>query len=400
MPLTAVKYIMSGTSYFFIPVFAWIKNGSLFLSSPENFAFVILNWLLVTSTMFIADMGVQSNCFVNTAHDTSAATITNPHPVNRNCQIRVKRRCFFNIIKFLLSDDIPLYLHSIKQKAIFIFIRTFFYDIIATREMRKKIVFLFAVCACMAGFAASAASFQVKKASSVKKQDSSGLESIASNSLLPGVINLVANVSALNKQQKELEAECVPSSQELRWVNDMVKEYAKSGGVIDISDICSPGTNWADEVEVSMPAKIKPCAASVIDEVSGEIHVWNGYPIAEVAKYCADDSTLSNCSSSKRKTVSNIYTIFSAIDFAKEDYTADEASTYVKFLEKMEKCAPENIAARKKEANAGFITSALSNVGQSTNTGGILEAVGGLTSGGGASGIQSLVPAVTQFLDR
>ena len=94
------------------------------------------------------------------------------------------------------------------------------------------------------------------------------------------------------------------------------------------------------------------------------------------------------------------------IDFGEEDYTADEVQMYHKLMEKMEKCAPEKIAARKKQAYAGFITSTISNAGQSTNTGSIMDAVGGLTqSMGGGSGLSgslgglgSMLPSVTQFL--
>ena len=80
---------------------------------------------------------------------------------------------------------------------------------------------------------------------------------------------------------------------------------------------------------------------------------------------------------------------------------ADEASKYIKFIEKMEKCSPENISKKTRETYASFIKGTISNAGKSTNTGSIMDAVGGLSSGGGGLGaIGSFAPSVIQFLDK
>ena len=274
--------------------------------------------------------------------------------------------------------------------------------------MRKKISFLMGIIVCMCGVVANAADFQVKKASNVKKQETSGLESITSGSLLPGVIGLVSNVSALTKQQKELAAECVPTATEINWVNNMVKEYAKTGAVtadsmfrtVTSGQKCEPNDTYADNLKVVATTNaIEPCT-EFFGQVSGtdENMIWKGYPKASYGYYCADG--MPTCASSKQKYKSNIYKVFGAIDFTVVDYTTDEATMYGKMMEKMEKCSPENISKRNREAYSSFLTTTISNAGQTTNTGTIMQAVGGLTNGGGLSGIGSLAPTVTQFLDK
>jgi len=280
----------------------------------------------------------------------------------------------------------------------------FFYDIITPREMRKYFAFFIAAIVCVAGFGAMAAEFQVKKSSSVKKQEQSGLESVTSNSLLPGVVNLVANVAALNKQQKELNAECAPTQSELNWVNNMVKEYAKIGEVSaeemlkTVGDEkCDPGDSFEYSVQNSLRSNFAPCV-DVFDSDAETSMIWYEYPKASKAEYCADGMAV--CNASKKKTYSNIYKIFGAIDFTDVDYTADEANMYVKFMEKTEKCAPEKISARNREAYKNFLTSTISNAGQSTNTGVVLDAIGGMVGNSGLGGVSNLAPTVIQFLDK
>ena len=272
--------------------------------------------------------------------------------------------------------------------------------------MRKFFAFFIGVCVCLTGFSVVAADFQVKKSSSVKKQEQSGMEAITSGSLLPGVIGLVSNVSALNKQQKELAAECVPTTTEISWVNNMVKEYAKVGSSSANqmfktvagtgSDECK-GETYADSVKNTVTANLEPCT----ERFSGsgdQSMIWYNYPKAAYGTYCADG--IEPCSASKRKTVSNIYKVFGAIDFTLVDYTTDEATMFGKLMEKAEKCSPENISKRNREAYSSFLTTTIANTGSSTNTGSIMQAVGGLTGGGGLSGIGSLAPTVTQFFDK
>lgn len=273
------------------------------------------------------------------------------------------------------------------------------------REMKKKFAFLMALVVGMASFSAMAADFKVKKASSVKQQEKSGLESVTSGSLIPGVIGLVSSVSALNKQQQELAAECVPTATEISWVNSMVKEYAKIGEV-NAEDMqkkvgnlpCANDADYMNQVQINRPANQDVCVP-VFNEYQEINSVWYNYPRANYAKYCADDVTYS-CAESKKKTESNIYSLFATIDFTADDYTVEEATMYKKMMEKAEKCAPGKLSQRQKEAYAGFIKNTISSAGGSTGTASIMDAVGGLTQGGGLSGVQSLAPSVMQFIDK
>ena len=178
--------------------------------------------------------------------------------------------------------------------------------------MRKYFTAFVAASFCMASCVAMGASFQkVKKESSVKKQETTGIQDITSNSLLPGVIGLVTSVSELNKAQKELTAECAPSSSDIDWVNKMVKEYAKIGdktaeemlkdvGGTKEVESCR-GERYEDSVRNSIPNKLTPCVETFEDSDA----IWDGYPMASKATYCADG--MDKCSSSKEKPYSNIY---------------------------------------------------------------------------------------------
>ena len=274
--------------------------------------------------------------------------------------------------------------------------------------MRKIFAFFVSAFVCVACFSDMAAGFEAKKSSSVKKQEKSNMETITSGSLLPGVIGLVSNVSALTKQQKELAAECVPTATEINWVNNMVKEYAKAGGTsadkmfssVTSGRACKSGETYASDLKnTATTNSIETCTERFVDTGDSNM-IWYNYPKAAYGDYCADGS-LTNCAASKKKYMTNMYKIFGAIDFAVTDLSADEATMYAKIMEKSEKCAPENISKRNKEAYSSFLTTTIANTGSSTNTGSIMQAVGGLTSGGGGlSGIGSLAPTVTQFLDK
>ena len=272
--------------------------------------------------------------------------------------------------------------------------------------MRKIFAFFVGACVCLGCFSVMAADFQVKKSSSVKKQEKSNMEAITTGSLLPGVIGLVSNVSALTKQQKELAAECVPTATEISWVNNMVKEYAKAGGssadsmfsAVTSGRPCDAGETYANDVKVTISANIDPCTER-FNKSEDTYMIWKDYPKAAEGSYCADG--MLTCASSKLKHVTNMYKVFGAIDFTVTDLSAEEATMYAKIMEKAEKCAPENISKRNKEAYSSFLTTTIANTGSSTNTGSIMQAVGGLTGGGGGlSGIGSLAPTVTQFLDK
>ena len=231
----------------------------------------------------------------------------------------------------------------------------------------------------------------IKKAASVetKKADTSEL----TGSIAPTVMGLVASVQQINQQQKALSAECRPSGQEVDAVNKLVKEWAKTGAAT------------ADEVQQRLG--MRRCASSsggyqasvqiaageddgsmiCYDYFSDSGAVWYEFPIVVSTYYCTDGS-ISGCSDKHRKDVSNIYDVFNLIDFSDADYTADELKTVVKLREKAEKCSDAKIGAQKKAMWSELLVNTIGGAGQSTNTGAIMQTVGGVANGG-VSGVLS-----------
>ena len=90
----------------------------------------------------------------------------------------------------------------------------------------NKFLLIFIGLLAVAHQSASAA-VTIKKAAPVATKKTSAKD--AGASLLPGVLNLISGVQQLTQQQKVLTEECIPTSQEITWVNNMVKEWAKTG---------------------------------------------------------------------------------------------------------------------------------------------------------------------------
>ena len=255
------------------------------------------------------------------------------------------------------------------------------------------------------------AAVAIKKAAPVATKQTSAKDMGAS--LLPTVINLVSGVQQLNQKQKALSAECVPTSQELNWVNTMIKEWAKTGAAN------------ADEVERSMSG-MKPCGSTesyetsvrlaadtdetdficydIFDSSADQDTVWHGFPMASKAYYCTDGS-ISGCKDKNRVDVSNIYDVFNLIDFSESDYTASELTMASKLMAKIENCSNAKLSAKKRAMWGEFLTGTISSMGQKTNSGNIIQAVSGvvpsLGAGGGFGGaMQSLTGIAGQFLSQ
>ena len=274
--------------------------------------------------------------------------------------------------------------------------------------MKKILSFFVIICVCLLNQGAVAANFAVKKASPVKKQETSGLDSVSNNSVIPGVLNLVTSVAALKQEQKTLRAECYPTASEQSFVNDMVKEFAKTGimtaksmreAVAGNNNKCAGATGYRESVRESKSVGIgKPCV-EVFDSKADENKIWRDYPKVSAVTYCPDIS-MDSCPS-KEQYASNIYEIFGLITFEEGDYLASEASKYDSFMKKMEKCSPANIKARTTQAYMNFAKNAVTGIGQKTNTANIWDAVGTLTQGNSTlQQIQTLAPAMVQMFGQ
>ncbi len=266
--------------------------------------------------------------------------------------------------------------------------------------MNKKILLLVALVLCAAGVDASAA-ISVKKAAPVATQESSVAAGAAS--LLPTVLGLVSNVQQLNAQQKALTTECMPSSQEIQFVDNMVKEWAKTGAMT-AEDVqrqlrrrpCSSAVGgYANSVQVAAGTDADIICYDWFAGTGNEGMVWYGFPKVGKATYCKDGSP--TCSEKNRETVSDIYDIFNLVNFSAEDYTKTEATMAAKLIAKIDECSYSKVSEKKREMWGGFLIETMGGLGQKTNTGTIMDAVENVTGGGG---LQSLGAIATQLMNK
>lgn len=270
----------------------------------------------------------------------------------------------------------------------------------------KKILSIFVIGLMTAIPMVSQGAVTVKKAASVSAKKADKMES--ATSLLPTVIGLVGSVKSLNAQQQQLEADCVPSSDELNSVNNLVKEWAKVGDTSASDAVSGLGNEpcsgdeennykegaYEEFLETADP-KVTCYVTFTSDADKGMI--WEKFPKATKAKVCQEGSK--NC-----KNISNIYDVLTRIPFSEEDLTKQEANKVAKLIEKSERCAPEKLTAAKREMWGGFLTQTLNGVGATTGAAGTSSVIEAVSSMGGSGSIKSLLPSLgqmaTQTLDK
>ena len=268
----------------------------------------------------------------------------------------------------------------------------------------KKTLICFISGVLMAQSGAMAA-VTIKKAASVSKKETTVQD--VGGSLVPTAISLYSTIQQLNQKQQQLSAECEPTSQEVNWVNDMIKEWAKSGGIVKNNlniggmEPCTNNRTYAESIKGNVNFEEPICYETYNTEADAKM-VWRNYPKASVTTYYVVDGEYANTGNVRNRTVaSNIYDIFNLIDFGTEDYSADEAAMASKLMAKMEKCAPAKLNAKKLALWGDFVVSTVGGIGQKTNTGSIMDAVNGIiSSGGGMGAVQSLGGIATQLLDK
>lgn len=254
----------------------------------------------------------------------------------------------------------------------------------------------------------TAGAVTIKKAAPVATKQASVQD--AGASLLPTALNLVSGVMQLNQQQKALTAECIPSSQEITFVNSIVKEWAKTGAAtaeeIESSKMngvkrCEDGNTYESSVRIS--ADLGEDGLICYDYYKDDENtVWYGFPKAASAYYCADGS-LDSCGEKSRKYVSNIYDVFNLVDFSEADYTAQEAKMAGNLIAKIEKCSNAKLNARKKALWGEFLVGTVGGLGKKTDTANIMQTVSSMSgafSGGGMQSLGSLSSLATQFLAK
>lgn len=272
--------------------------------------------------------------------------------------------------------------------------------------MRRPLLFFVAIVLAVHGTADAAV--KVTKAKSVKTQETSVKDMGAS--LIPTVMNLVSGVQELSKKQKELTAECRPTSQDLQFVNNMVKEWAKTGSATadEVQGRLSGWTRCSSpeggyETSVRISGGTGDEIGQCYDWFGGTADkgaVWYGFPMAKYTYYCTDGE-LDGCPEKNRTYVTNMYDIFNLIDFSDSDYSKDESAKAQKLMDKIEKCSYAKLDAKKRAMWGEFLVNTISTSGQKTNTGSIMQTVGGVvSSGGGLGSLGSLGEIAAQFMNK
>lgn len=270
--------------------------------------------------------------------------------------------------------------------------------------MKKNLAIFVATLLCATVSAATAA-VTIKKAAPVATQDSATSSTTAS--LVPSVLSLVSDVQALSAKQRDIDTECMPSSAEITFVNDTVKEWAKTGSVTSDevarklnAQPCRGGVGYEAAVRYSAGTDMSNICYDNFASKSDEDMVWYEFPKASRTTYCPDGSP--TCSDKEKKNATNIYEIFDLIDFGAGDYTKQDATMAAKLLARVETCTDKKISQKKKQMWGEFLVNAMGNVGQKTNTSAIMQTVSGITQNGASlnGGISSLGAIASQFLDK
>lgn len=269
--------------------------------------------------------------------------------------------------------------------------------------MKKALVAFVAMIPCMTISMAMGA-VTVKKAAPVATQTASAASTTAS--LVPTVVSLVSNVQQLSAQQKAMSEECIPSSAEITFVDNIIKEWAKTGAM-SAEEVekrlsrkhCTSVNGYETSVKYVAATGDGDVCYSVFSGYGNDGTVWAGYPKVSIAKYC-DDGT-DDCKN--KKTKSDIYEIFNLVDFAQVDYVAaDNPTMAIKLMSKIENCSDARLSQKKRAMWGEFLTTTISGVGQKTNTGTIMDTVGNITKNGTnlTGGLSSLGSVATQFLNK
>lgn len=270
--------------------------------------------------------------------------------------------------------------------------------------MNKKTL-LFAGLMCMAQIAPSMA-ITIKKAAPVATKQNDIKETGAS--LIPTVIGLYSGIQEITQKQKTLIAECLPSSQEIEFVNSTFKEWIKTGAMTRDEVFRSLGNarpcqtasgGYATSVSIAYATEDTSLICyDFFGDSSDKNMIWYGYPKAVTTYYCTDDPSSRSCTDKNRENISNIYDIFNLIDFTESDYTKQEAKMAGTLIAKIENCSNNKLNAKKRAMWSEFLVGSISSLGSKTNTGTIMQMVQGSANSGPMGALKSLGGNVTQFL--
>lgn len=266
--------------------------------------------------------------------------------------------------------------------------------------MKKLFLFLFVFygVALESNAFAVVTNFTPKKAAPVAVNKEATTKNSFGASFLPNVLNVASSVISMKEQQDKLTAECEPSSSDLSFVNNMIKEWAISGGVnpFDSSGItqCSSVDSYENSVRANnggSDAANMICYDWFTDDKSA---IWYGYPKASIANYCSTGDSMSDCAPANKKKATNLWTLYSMIPFDQDDFDEKEGKGYASLAEKADKCTPKKVAAARMSAMGGFVSTAINNVGAPVGTENVMQNVQSLM---GKSGLGENISGLSQI---
>ncbi len=267
----------------------------------------------------------------------------------------------------------------------------------------KKLIGFFIAVLCVAPIASANAAVTIKKASPVASSESAGSSGGAA-SLVPTVVGLVSGIIEMNAKQNALTAECIPSTTEMNFVDNTMKEWAKSGAMTADSFKGTLGRekcqNGPDCYRMDVQAVGSSGMGIHYNYFSGAGNtnmVWDGFPKTGIGTYCKN-GMVTGCSGNDIATMSDTYDLFNQIGFGPADYLPSEATMAARLLNKVETCTTAKLSAKKRAMWGEFLVNTASGIGQKTNTGSIMDQVGAISASGGAGALGSLGSIATQFM--
>lgn len=273
----------------------------------------------------------------------------------------------------------------------------------------NRISRFFVTLLCVAPLFSASAAIQVKKASPVATKSSAGSESAAS--LAPNVIGLVSGVMEINAKQNALSGDCEPSKQEMDFVDNTIKEWAKSGQ-ISLTEIKkkmsdakrSPcgvssdvGKDYENDLKNAQSINRSVCYNHFVGPGNDNM-VWYDFPKTGKGTYCKNNEQ--ECSGKNKSTMSDAYDLFNLVDFGPADYTPSEATMAAKLLSKVESCSSSKLNAKKRALWGEFLVNTAGGLGKKTDTSAIMQQVGNISSNGGVGAIGSLGSVASQLMNK
>jgi len=251
----------------------------------------------------------------------------------------------------------------------------------------------------------------IKKAAAVEEIKQDGVETAAGMNLLGTAVGLVSGFQALKKTEQALEQGCMPSSAEVTWTNKMIQEFAKTGRMtaekmFEASPAkegseCGTADSYVRTASMGTAVcyQAQKSSGGTAGANAGERPIWDGYPMAESGMACPPDKT---CNADKdKKGYTNVYDLLAIMDWKEADLiNSEEASTWAKLTERMERCSPASIKRAKQEAVGGFITTAIGGIGQKQGTGDVMPMVNTLLNQSGNNAVNALGSVGTTILPQ